>query len=284
MRLPPLNALRAFEATARFSSLSRAADELCVTHAAISHQIKQLEEWFNRPLFTRNGRGVQLNAHGERLYAVVGESLSRIAVESARLLQSDQPSLSVACIPSIATYWLVPALHEFQEMFPEISVQVRYAHASDLLDDDDDVLITLGEDPSPNRHNTPIFSRINKPVTSPHYLRLHPDFNIATAELLHDEHRSLWQDWFSRAGMGNVDVSKGVVFQDFNMLSTAVLAGHGVALCPINLFRRQISEGYLVVLSDVGICEDNHYYLTTTSNRSEAVSAFVDWFMGVTRE
>lgn len=116
--MPPLGALRVFEVAARLESFSRAADELHVTHAAVSHQIRQLEEWFGRPLFLREKRGVQLAPDAERLAEALSASFERIAAEADSLKLRTKSEITVACIPSIATRWLIPALGEFSQPMP----------------------------------------------------------------------------------------------------------------------------------------------------------------------
>ncbi|TGV49589.1 LysR family transcriptional regulator, partial [bacterium M00.F.Ca.ET.141.01.1.1] len=117
-------------------------------------------------------------------------------------------------------------------------IRVAYAKADDRLEDDDnDVLITLGADPSPKAASLKLFSRISRPACSPHYLarkgRLDTPARIAAADLLHDETRQGWQEWFAKAGTGRTDIGHGPVFADFYILATAVIAGHGGALCQI---------------------------------------------------
>lgn len=125
MQLPPLNALRAFEATARLMSLSKAGDELHVTHAAISHQIKHLETWLGRKLLQKSGRGVALTAAGSEYYRAVSGSLAAIAHATGNLRRDhDMRAITVGCIPSIASRWLVPALPSFQESNPDLDVRI----------------------------------------------------------------------------------------------------------------------------------------------------------------
>src|SRR5258708_17256124 len=145
MDMPPLIALRAFEAAARLKSFSRAGDELHVTHAAISHQIKQLEEWFGRPLFRRVGRGVELTRLGKTIAASVTPAFGEISQVCQRMrLPRGRGALSVGCIPSIASRWLIPNLAEFSSRHPEIDLQVLYASAQARLSSaDSDVLLTL---------------------------------------------------------------------------------------------------------------------------------------------
>ncbi|WP_104667964.1 LysR substrate-binding domain-containing protein [Ensifer adhaerens] len=288
MTLPPLGMLRAFEAAARLASFSRAADELHVTHAAVSHQIRLLEEWFGRPLFVREKRGVRLAPEAETLAALLTSAFERIAAETELLRLNAKAQISVACIPSIATRWLIPALGDFVGSHPEVDVKVVYAMAEQRLRETGcDILITLGADPTGGIRSDPLFSRINRPVASPRYLERKGELNgaqaIASADLLHDETVSRWRDWFARAGVAAGQTLRGPIFQDFNLLATAVIAGHGVALCPVEVFRREIESGDLLILSDIATLEEESYFLITKSTRTKAVSAFSDWFVSVVK-
>lgn len=284
MDLPPLTALRAFEAAARWSSLSRAGDELHVTHAAISHQIKHLETWLGRRLMQRSGRGVALTPAGIEFYRVVTGALAAIASAAANMRRTqDARSITVGCIPSIAARWLVPALPAFMAHHPEINLRIVYARAEEQFDAEAlDVLITLGEDRSPGIESRLLFSRVNKPVASPFYLEKHPDLrksgDIAKADLLHDEKVDYWLDWFRKAQIAPPRRPRGPIFQDFNMLATAVIAGHGVALCPIEVFRHEIQRGDLEVISDISTLDDQGYFIISRAGQSRAVADFINWF------
>ncbi|MDP9632825.1 UNVERIFIED_ORG: DNA-binding transcriptional LysR family regulator [Ensifer adhaerens] len=287
--LPPLGMLRAIEAAARLASFSRAADELHVTHAAVSHQIRLLEEWFGRPLFRREKRGVGLLPDAERLADALTSCFARIAIETEMLRANAKSSITVACIPSIATRWLIPALSDFLERHPDVDVKVIYAMAEQRLRETGcDVLITLGADLSVGTQCDRLFSRANRPVASPRYIErkgaLDTPEAITTADLLHDETIARWQEWFATAGLPMArPPRRGPVFQDFNLLATAVIAGHGVALCPVEVFRREIEHGDLIVLSPIATLEDESYYLITKNLRSKPVAAFSTWFSSVVR-
>ncbi|MHC2360827.1 LysR substrate-binding domain-containing protein [Rhizobium leguminosarum] len=285
MQLPPLNALRAFEATARLMSLSKAGDELHVTHAAISHQIKHLETWLGRKLLQKSGRGVALTAAGGEYYRAVSGSLAAIAHATGNMRRDhSMRAITVGCIPSIASRWLVPALPSFQESDPDLDVRIVYARAEERFDDESqDVLITMGEDLSGGRESRLLFSRRNQPVASGHYLAKRnwtiDDVSLASADLLHDESADGWKEWFRKADQKAPEPLRGPIFQDFNMLATAVVAGHGVALCPVEVFRREIERGDLLVLSDIATAENQGYYVISNSWAKKPVRRFIDWFM-----
>ena len=285
MNLPPLGALRAFEAAARHLSLSRAGDELHVTHAAVSHQVRNLESWFGASLFRREGRGIQLTPSGQALYARVSPLFESLSDACHRVKAvAGGGTLTVGCIPSIAGRWLVPNLNQFSAQHPQVDIRVVYAHANERLSQADlDILITYGEDDSPGVLSERLFSRVNRPVCSPHFFREHGPFKrprqIAASPLLHDETRDGWREWCVAAGIASMDVSNGPVYQDFNLLATAVIAGHGIALCPVNVFRAEISRGDLVILSDTATNEDKGYYVMSRADRPKIAEDFVAWFV-----
>lgn len=284
MNLPPLNALRAFEATARLMSLSKAGDELHVTHAAISHQIKHLETWLGRKMLQKSGRGVALTPAGTEYFLTISGSLAAIAHATGNIRRDhNMRSITVGCIPSIASRWLVPALPSFQESDPDLDVRIVYARAEEQFDDESlDVLITMGEDLTAGRESRLLFSRRNQPVASGHYLTKRnwtvDNVSPAAADLLHDESMDGWKEWFRKAEVNAPDPIRGPIFQDFNMLATAVIAGHGVALCPVEVFRREIDRGDLVVLSDVATAESQGYYVISNSSTKKPVRRFIEWF------
>lgn len=282
----PFGALRAFEAAARLSSFSRAGDELRVTHAAISHQIRHLEEWFGRALFLREKRGVRLAPEAKRFAEILSSSFERISAEAELLKIRTKSEITVACIPSIATRWLIPSLGDFLAKHSDVTIKVVYAMAEQRLRETGcDVLITLGADSFEGVVCHRLFSRSTQPVASPRYLERKGSINhatqIATADLLHDETTVHWAQWLDKAGVSLTQTLRGPVFQDFNLLATAAIAGHGVALCPVELCRREIENGDLVVLSDIPILEEESYFLICKASPQKSISAFCTWFKSV---
>ena len=284
MRIPTLTSLKAFEAAARHESFSRAGDELHVTHAAVSHQMRLLEEWFGFVLFERAGRGVRLTRSGRALSANLTRAFEDIEESCLKLRSSGRRTLTIGCIPSIASRWLVPRITHFTTENPDLETQVLYADARQGLSDADfDVLITLGKDHSPNTTAIKLFSAVSKPVCSPHYLSSRgpvalPE-GIGQASLIHDGSRDGWKQWQRRAGHRLARELAGPVFQDFNLLATAVIAGHGIALCPVDVFREELARGDLVVLSDIGIKTDTNYFVIAATDPSAAARRFIDWFV-----
>lgn len=283
MKLPPANALIAFEAAARHLSISRAGDELGVTHAAVSHHIRHLEEWFGRQLFHRHGRSIRLTESGELLAETMSRSLRDIESCCRSLRLFGGQSLTIACIPSIASRWLIPLLPAFQTKHPEVDLRLIYARASDRFETiNADILITLLPLDAAGPRARRLFSRRNMAVASPHYIarkgKLTGPAEIAAADLLHDETTAPWRDWFEKAAPGLRPVLRGPIFQDFNLLATALIAGHGVALCPVDVFSREIASGDLVLLSEIATLEHQAYLMQMPDRPSGLIRQFADWF------
>ncbi len=289
MELPPLNALRAFEAAARNMSFSVAGDELSVTHVAISHHIKHLEEWLGCRLFHRTGRGVQLTKEGTALSERTTSNLRGLDDICRRIkTRAQRPALKVRCLPSIASRWLIPKLPNFSEMYPSIDIQVFYATAeSEALSSDWEILVSAKPATSESTVCRKLFSRRSRPVCSPAFLKNNPSAaepaGLRNLELLHDESQSDWKNWFAVAGVELTSDPQGPIFQDFNLLSTAVIAGHGVALCPVDVFQEELSRGDLCVLSELQVNENDGYYITHRKDAETSVAKFVDWFLDATQ-
>ena len=290
MKMPPLSSLRAFEATARHLSFSRAGDELFVTHAAISHQVRQLEEWFEMKLFLRQGRSIKLTRPGEALFRNLSPALIQIAETCARVkAMGDKETLTVGCIPSIASRWLVPNLQRFTKIKPDLEVSVMYASSNQEFSRGDlDVLITLGRENSVNVESNHLFSRLTKPVCSPKFLEKHGPFvspeHIAQAPLLHDEDREGWRAWCEVADIQWSEGDSWPVYQDFNLLVTAAIAGHGIALCPVEPFSKEIERGDLIILSNLSTNQDAAYYASFSKTARPSIRTFVDWFSSLASE
>ncbi len=232
----PLTALRVFETVARCGSFKDAADELCVSQSAVSHQIKHLEEWFARPLFDRNGQRPKLLAHGEMLARALQRSLQDI--DTACQLVSSKTgtrALVIAAIPSVAICWLIPRLSGFQASHPEIATRMVYAlHGQDIDFNQVDLAFIFTHRPPelPGLQVQLFQSGTSVPVCSP-ALRDTLDQTAMTeailkAGLLHDSNVDGWIDWLGQAGLDPVPPITGPLFEDFNLLRAAALAGQGV--------------------------------------------------------
>jgi LysR family transcriptional regulator, glycine cleavage system transcriptional activator len=287
----PLGALRVFEAVARHGSFSRAADELCVTQSAVSHQVRGLEAWFGAPLFARQGNRATLLPHATELASALARSFGDIEAACRRARR--QPSITVAVIPSVAICWLIPRLGGFRAIAPGTEVRIVYAihgHAIDFRDVD--LAVVFAETPPavPGMVVTRFLPGLTAPVSAPH-LGIGPPATAAEmlrAGLLHDSDMSGWQGWLESAGNGAAGAAPGPVFEDFNLLRAAILAGQGVALCPLAIIADDLREGRLVQISDRTIRAEAAYYVLTRQapegSAAPVVDLFHDWLLSTASE
>lgn len=293
-RLPSLNALRCFEAAARSGSFSRAAEELNVTQSAVSHQVRQLEDWFGLALFDRQGRQTLPTPKGKELARSLAEAFDIMAAACRRLQQSESsPALTIAALPSFATIWLIPRLSQFFQEHPEVSVKVVYAFAGQKIQFDEiDIAVLWGPGEWEGCQATPLLPGATAPICNPIFLEKQGPFDVPQAilgkPLLHDDDRLDWQNWMRHAGLKHAGPAPGPIFQDFNLLRAATLAGQGIALCPLSLIADDLSSGRLVQLFDIAIKQDYSYSIiepdTVSGRRSEALDTFKRWLRNAARE
>ncbi len=293
MKLPPLQSLRSFEAVARMLSVTRAAEELCVSHSAVSHQIRKLEEWIGMALVERNGRGIRLTEAGERYKLKVCEAFESIHAETELLRQhSSSPMVRVSCLPMFAVAWLMPQMHDFWGKFPDVQVAIQYARASKSLDPNAvDVAIQHGN-PSdfPDFIAIPLLDGTTVPVASPDYLQRNnyqDPTDLARLTLLHDDEQRFWALWLKKISIDfEVDPrlsEQGQIFPDGNLTLAACLAGEGVALLPRSVVLSQLRAKTLTCLSTVAIEEEKTYLLLTPKSRPVSRSAlcFAQWMQSL---
>jgi LysR family glycine cleavage system transcriptional activator len=281
----PLNALRAFDAVVRSGSFKAAAETLCVTQSAVSHQIRHLEDWLGRPLFDRSSPRPRLLPEAEDLARVAALSLDGIAAACARL-RRDQGAraLVIAAIPSVALCWLIPRLAQFRAARPEVEVRIVYAfHGQEIDFAEVDLAFVYAAGPlvpAPGVTAELFLSGESVPVCSPALAAAGAAAaEIGRMQLLHDTDEAGWRLWFARAGAAPPPRWSGPVFQDFNLLRAAALSGQGVALCPQAMIRDDLDAGRLCLLSEVSVMETSGYYLLRAAGAPPrpAAVAFRDW-------
>ena len=289
-RLPPLNAIRAFEAAGRHLSFTRAAGELHVTQAAISHQVRALEEWGGVPLFDRGGRGaggLGLTPAGRALLPPAGEALDILDHAARVLTGGDQGrTLNVTTMGSFAAAWLVPRMRDFRERNPGITLRIETNdEVADFVRDDIDVGIRYGRGNWPGLHAERLFEEDIFPVCSPALLEgadpLRRPEDLARHTLLHDDMSVNWEAWLRAAGIEGVDASAGPWFRQSHLVSQAAIAGDGVALGRSAIVADALADGRLVRPFRLRLPAEYAYYFICLPGALErpAVRAFRDWLV-----
>ncbi|HDT5932214.1 transcriptional regulator GcvA [Enterobacter kobei] len=253
-RLPPLQTLRAFEATARLSSMTLAAAEMHVTHGAISRQIRKLEEHLGMKLFRRLTRQIILTEEGAEFHLAVTRLLSDLLRESERLRgRNPAKSFRISTTVSFASKWLAPRLSRFRQQYPEFDIQLDVTDINvDLNDGQVDAAIRYGLGNYRDVTSERILNETVTPVCSPGFLREHNGLKdikeLSNCVLLH-EYRMLanWEAWFEMAGEKNFKCHQGPVWTLGSMATEAAIRGEGVALGRSILIADDVAAGRLVV-------------------------------------
>jgi LysR family transcriptional regulator, glycine cleavage system transcriptional activator len=273
-KLPPLNALRAFEAAARNLSFTKAADELSVTQAAISHQVKSLEEHLGLPLFRRLNRRLVLTEAGQLYLPVLREAFDAIAGGTARLRQDqDSGPLHISVLPSLAAKWLLPRMSRFRDRHPDIDVMVSANNKLiDFADGIFEMAIRYGQGNYPGLCTDRLLADEVFPVCSPKLLQgAHPlktPADLRHHTLLHDEvsrqdESPDWRVWLQAAGITGIDARRGPGFSDSSMVIEAAAAGQGVALGHRWLAAADLESGRIVMPFGPVIPSKFAYYLVS---------------------
>jgi LysR family glycine cleavage system transcriptional activator len=286
-RLPPLNSLKAFEAAARNLSFTKAAEELFVTQAAISHQIKLLEEHLSIKLFMRRNRSLLLTEEGQSYYLDIKDIFASLYEATEKLLsRGAKGSISIALTPSFAIQWLVPRLTEFSKVYPDIDVRIKAQDQDDnSLTDDVDVAIYYGLGYWQGVHAEKLHTEYLTPVCSP--LLLTGDNPIREPEdllkhtLLHDQSRKNWKEWFKASGIKDVNVNQGPIFSHSSMVLQAAIYGQGVALGHSVLAKPEIDSGRLITPFNQVLVSKNAYYLVCREAQTESpkIVKFREWLL-----
>lgn len=292
-RLPPLNALRAFEAAARQLSFTKAAEELNVTQAAISHQVKTLEEHLGLPLFRRLNRRLVLTEAGQLYLPVLRDAFDAVAAGTARLGQDrESGTLHVSVLPSLAAKWLLPRLSRFRDRHPDIDVMVSANNRLiDFAEGTIEMGIRYGLGDYPGLRCDLLLPDEVFPVCSPklmqgkHALKSPADLKHHT--LLHDEvsrhdESPDWKNWLKAAGVGDIDAGRGPGFSDSSMVIEAAAAGQGVALGHRWLAAADLESGRIVMPFGPVVPSKFSYYIVSPPAVAEArrVRLFRDWLLG----
>jgi LysR family transcriptional regulator, glycine cleavage system transcriptional activator len=251
-RLPPLNALKAFEAAARHESFTRAAEELCVTQGAVSHQVKALEVELGIKLFNRERQRLVITGAGRDYLTVVRDALDRIAVGTERLIQRQSSGvLTVSTSPDFAAKWLVHRLGRFSESHPEIDLRISATmHHVDFAREDVDLAVRHGDGNWPGHDVIRLSPEQLFAVCSPKLLAGHHRLvrlsDVLKFPLLHLDDRKAWTRWLEAAGVAEAEPSQGPVLNRASMVIDAAVDGQGIALARTTLAAWDLICGRLV--------------------------------------
>ena len=291
MKLPPLNALRAFDAVARLSSVKDAAAELFVTPAAVSQQLKVLEEAVGRKLLDRKVREVSLNDTGAVYHQATTRHLRAIA-EATERLKPGKDVVNVTTVPSFATLWLVPRLAHFTEANPHIEVRIEASPGVARLGKDGfDLAVREGRGHYEGHESQLLFRADAVPVATPAIAKALQARSAATklkawqeVRLLHESfYAALWTDWLTARGMHEVDATRGLHFSHTMLVLAAARQGQGVALAPRFLLEEELRSGALVIVDPLEAVVPYSYHLVWPIDKqhplSDAARRFRDWIL-----
>jgi LysR family glycine cleavage system transcriptional activator len=283
--LPSLQTLRAFAAAGRLKSYSKAAEELGLTHGAVSHRIRELEQRLGVTLFRREGNAMVLTPAGQKLEAQVRQGLSLLeqafAPAPTRLSQAKR-HIVVTAVPSLASTWLLARLGEYRAENPDIDIELRVSEAlNDYKKEGIDLGVRLGLGGWPGLHAQRLFDEALMPICTPAYrdrLGLVEPTDLQRATLLRNPWTP-WARWFRAVGLNWPEPSTGPMFDDSTLLLRTALQGDGVVLGRHWLAVDELRAGRLVALFDLAVRDDFSYWLVWPTGRAAHPEAarFRDW-------
>lgn len=302
-RLPPLSVLRTFEAAARHLSFKKAAEEIHVTPAAVSQQIKALEDYLGLPLFRRLTRALELTPHGAAMLPKIREGFDCLAAAVEATRQASSNALTVIAPPFFASHWLIPHLGGFSRAHPE--VELRLTTNADTIDRPGEALSAVTLDVREGRNELSIrygtgsypgfrvdslFAPDYVPACAPALLQSRPlqaPRDLAHHVLIHDEtlhdgeRQPGWEDWMRAAGVTEVDGRRGLRFSNAELAVKAAVDGHGVVLALKPLVAADVAAGRLAIPLDFSVPSPYAYYLLASPALigRGPVAAFRDWLL-----
>ncbi|KLK91176.1 transcriptional regulator [Microvirga vignae] len=276
--LPPLDALRAFDAAARLGSFSAAAHDLNLTHGAISRQVAKLEHWLGEKLFDRQARGVVLTPQGQRLHQRTTEAFALIADSADRWVERRGAAVvRLTTIPSVSNLWLMPRLKAFESGDPPLRIEFVVEHRNtDLEADGIDLAIRCGRGSLPGRVCVRLLEEHCFPIASPALaasLGSGAVERLLNCPLVHDSDASGWRAWFTAQGLDYRPKPQDRRFEDYNLVLDAVAHGLGVALARPPLAGEALRSGRVIAVDHRTALNPVSYWLDRPSSRLRPASA-----------
>ncbi len=287
MKRIPVGPLRAFDVAARHLNLSAAAEELNVTHAAVSRQVKQLEERLGVQLFERLPRGLKLTAHGALLAEGTRQAFDRLASALEDVsVPTVRRKLTISTFASLAARWLMPRIGGFAALFPDVDLQVRTgARLVDFAREDVDIGIRFGSGRYPGLHVVPMFKPQEIVVCSPALLKRGPPIktysDLKHYTLLHDDSHIAWIRWLEMVGAKGVNARRGIMCGDRNAMLQAALEAQGIALASEVFVANEIAAGRLVKVFDAEVASPFAIFAVCLPRRltDPVISGAIDWLV-----
>lgn len=282
-RPPSLQTLRAFEAAARFQSFSRAAGELGITHGAVSHRIRDIEERVGATLFERRGNSMEPTAVARQLLPAIRQALDLIATSFPAPTDIHRHVLKIGVLPSFAANWLVPRLDAFHAAHPDIAIGLdARLEISKIGPRGVDAAVRYGSGRWQGVSAEHLIGDTLFPACSPDYqIRsgIGDASDLGRGHLLRNSWH-LWTSWFHKAGIEMAEPTNSAPYDDAGLMMDAVLAGHGIGLVRRVIAHDVLAQGRLVRLSPVEIPFDGAYHFVTTQHpapKARAIALFGDW-------
>ncbi len=286
-RLPPLNAIKAFEAVARHEHLGRAAEELCVSHSALSQQVKHLEEWFGLNLFERRKGSLNLTPEGAKLLPPFSAALDTLEEASQELTcQLATDKLVIQCEPTFASRCLRGKLHQLRKALGDIDIElITNQHLPNEFPKKIDVLIHYQHLSSwKDIKTTRLMDLYGFPACSPDTLSKVPAIktpdDLQHFHLLHGEDRGSWVSWLKKHQVESVQGEKGTLYEDFGLAIEAAVAGEGAIIADPVFCHDELAEGKLVPLFDSTVhCANYHIICRKSNYQRPLIRRLYDWII-----
>ena len=285
-QIPPLSAVKVFEAAARHENFSKAAAELGMSQAGVSYQVRLLEERLGVPLFVRDKKRVRLSEAGRRVAPLVGSAFETLANAFAELVSDNEAVLSISTMQTFASNWIAPRLGSFQVARPELAVRLKTeSRLVDFVSEDTDVAIRSGRGGWPGLRSDFLFQFHSTPMCSPEFLERYPverPEDVLNVPRL-SANDQWWKRWLAKAGVVEPEgtAQSGIWLDSQVMEGNAAIAGHGMAILLPTFWKSELAAGRLVAPIPIISLDGFSYWLVYPEHKRNLpkIKAFRDWIL-----